>query len=80
MTEGPFSGQVALVTGSSRGIGAATAEALAAAADSGASAAALAPRRQWWRNVRRDILTVSQYLTFNYVETTRLRCRRKAKP
>ena len=30
MTEGPFSGQVALVTGSSRGIGAATAEALAA--------------------------------------------------
>jgi NAD(P)-dependent dehydrogenase (short-subunit alcohol dehydrogenase family) len=31
MTEGPFSGQVALVTGASRGIGAATAEALAKA-------------------------------------------------
>lgn len=31
MSEGPFSGQLALVTGSSRGIGAATAEALAAA-------------------------------------------------
>ena len=30
MTDGPFSGQVALVTGASRGIGAATAEALAA--------------------------------------------------
>jgi NAD(P)-dependent dehydrogenase (short-subunit alcohol dehydrogenase family) len=31
VSEGPFSGQVALVTGASRGIGAATAEALAAA-------------------------------------------------
>ncbi|MBW8755306.1 MAG: SDR family NAD(P)-dependent oxidoreductase [Sphingomonadales bacterium] len=31
MTEGPFSGQLALVTGASRGIGAATAEALAKA-------------------------------------------------
>jgi NAD(P)-dependent dehydrogenase (short-subunit alcohol dehydrogenase family) len=31
MSEGPFSGQLALVTGASRGIGAATAEALAAA-------------------------------------------------
>jgi NAD(P)-dependent dehydrogenase (short-subunit alcohol dehydrogenase family) len=31
MNEGPFSGQLALVTGASRGIGAATAEALAAA-------------------------------------------------
>jgi NAD(P)-dependent dehydrogenase (short-subunit alcohol dehydrogenase family) len=31
MTEGPFSGQLALVTGASRGIGAATAEALARA-------------------------------------------------
>jgi NAD(P)-dependent dehydrogenase (short-subunit alcohol dehydrogenase family) len=31
MTEGPFSGQVALVTGASRGIGAATAQALAKA-------------------------------------------------
>ncbi|MDR2857491.1 MAG: SDR family NAD(P)-dependent oxidoreductase [Novosphingobium sp.] len=31
MVEGPFSGQLALVTGASRGIGAATAEALAAA-------------------------------------------------
>jgi NAD(P)-dependent dehydrogenase (short-subunit alcohol dehydrogenase family) len=31
MTEGPFSGQLALVTGASRGIGAATAEALATA-------------------------------------------------
>ena len=31
MTDGPFSGQLALVTGASRGIGAATAEALAGA-------------------------------------------------